>query len=285
VQAQQLHLFDPARPLLERFGAAFFKAAPPKPGIYIMSGAGERVLYIGQSNNLRKRLGAYKNARLDRAPRKIVRLAHSVRSVVWEECESADAARLRETQLLRVHRPRFNVQNTYPPAYRFISVSRGEDWLELSLGPEPKSEGKAYGAFKSGCAGAYGALLRLLWAVLRQPASPHDFPAGLLQARAPRQFRLRLGAGSSRDLRDELEAAAQNLLAGESEEAIGLLADALPAGPEVSLFQRNLLAADLETLNGFYEHSARRNRELRRQHGLTGTMIFGELLDDLLALK
>ena len=112
----------PDKPLLRRFGAGFFKGVPSKPGVYIMGGEVDRVLYIGQSGNLRHRLATYKNACADRTPRKVIRLLHSVRTIVWEECETAEAARLKENQLLRIHRPRFNVQNTYPRAYQFIAL-------------------------------------------------------------------------------------------------------------------------------------------------------------------
>jgi hypothetical protein len=56
-------------------------------------------------------------------------------------------------------------------------------------------------------------------------------------------------------------------------------------GPETLIFLRNLLAADAETLTGFYEYSAKRNRDLRQRHGISGTLIPKETLDDLLALK
>ncbi len=286
VSEQQLHLFEPARPLLERFGAAFFKAVPPRPGVYIMSGEAERVLYIGQSGNLRQRLGSYKNARPDRAPRKVIRLIHSVRSLVWEECESIAAARLKEAQLLRVHRPRFNVQNTYPRAYRFISVTAAAEELALSLATEPRAEGKSFGAFKAGSTGAFGALLRLLWAAVHQPHEPYDFPSPLLQSRPPRDFTVRVPSPCSRNpALTGLMASLEALLGGESAELISLLAEAMPSGPDVPLFQRNLFAADLETLAGFYEFSAKRNRELRHRHGIRGTIIPQETLDDFLAVN
>src|SRR3954464_5704812 len=104
---QQLHLFAAPRPLLERLGADFFSSVPSEPGVYVMTGADQRVLYIGQSGNLRARLGSYKNAKPDRAPRKVIRLIHQVRAITWEKCETPQAARLRENELLRLHRPRF----------------------------------------------------------------------------------------------------------------------------------------------------------------------------------
>ena len=46
---RQLRLFAPPRPLVQRLGEAFFRAVPRAPGVYIMTCANERVLYIGQS--------------------------------------------------------------------------------------------------------------------------------------------------------------------------------------------------------------------------------------------
>src|SRR3954464_3848013 len=102
VPERQLHLFDPPKPLVQRLGEDFFRAAPRAPGVYIMTGPNERVLYIGQSGNLRARLASYKNARPDRSPRKVVRLVRQVKSIVWERCENTEAARLRENELLRL---------------------------------------------------------------------------------------------------------------------------------------------------------------------------------------
>jgi hypothetical protein len=283
--AQQLHLFDPTRPLLDRLGAAFFKAVPPRPGVYIMSGAADQVLYIGQSGNLRRRLGSYRNARPDRAPRKVIRLIHSVRSLVWEECATPEDARLKETQLLRVHRPRFNKQNTYPRAYLFISLRQTAGSLALSLGGELRNGWRGHGAFKPGAAHAFGAMLRLLWAVRYDAASPHDFPSQLLRARPPREFQLAGDADGRKTVTDELANDLDCFLSGESDGLIGSLTAALPAGTDVSAFQRNLFASDLETLAAFYLHGPRRNRDLRLEHGLGDGIIPYEALDELLAVR
>jgi excinuclease UvrABC nuclease subunit len=79
--ARQLHLFAPPKPLVQRLGEAFFRAAPREPGVYAMTGYSGRVLYVGQSGNLRARLARYKNTRPDRAPRKVIRLIHAVESI------------------------------------------------------------------------------------------------------------------------------------------------------------------------------------------------------------
>lgn len=275
---QQLHLFDPARPLLSRFGAEFFRAVPAKPGVYIMGGDAERILYIGQSKNLRHRLASYKNARPDRAPRKIIRLVHSVRTIVWEECPTPEAARLKENELLRLHRPKFNVMNTYPQAYRFITVYHENNQPVFALINEPKSPGNIYGAFKSGCGRAYSALLRLLWSAWHQPATPFDFPTLLLGPKSPREYRFE---NPPQDWQRWLELA-ENFLAGASDELVRTLEAAIPHGENLSIFQRNLHAGDLEILLHFFERGPQRNRSLREKHGIAEPIIAQEQLDDLL---
>lgn len=274
---QQLHLFAPVRPLLQRFGDEFFRAVPARPGVYIMGGEADRVLYIGQSKNLRHRLGAYKNARIDRVPRKIIRFVHLVRSIVWEECPTAHAARLKENQLLRTHRPKFNVQNTFPMAYQFIWLKIEGTHLEIGVGSKPDSGGEIYGAFKAGCIHAYGALLRLIWTAAYQPVSVDDFPAALLGSRPPRPYRL---CGN-------LEFALESLkrfLSGESDALIEMLRQRLPPAGGVSAFQRNLQSNDMEVLANFYERGPRRNRVLRAQYEIPTVTIPQLQLDDLLVM-
>ena len=106
--AGQLWLFDPPKPLVERFGEEFFTALPTGPGVYFMCGATEGVLYVGKARNLRKRLGSYRVANPERMPRRIIRLLHQVRRIEWDECPSEEAARQREELLICVLAPKFN---------------------------------------------------------------------------------------------------------------------------------------------------------------------------------
>jgi excinuclease UvrABC nuclease subunit len=108
VAAGQLWLFDPPKPLVERLGEDFFRALPARPGVYLMCGAHEGVLYVGKARNLRKRLGSYRVANPERLPRRIIRLLQQVRRIEGDECRSEEAARQREELLICVLTPRFN---------------------------------------------------------------------------------------------------------------------------------------------------------------------------------
>src|ERR1017187_121267 len=280
--AQQLHLFAPPKPLVQRLGEAFFRAAPRQPGVYIMTGRDGLVLYIGQSGNLRQRLASYKNARLDRTPRKVIRLVHAVESITWETCDSPEGARLRENELLRTHRPKFNRLNTWPQAYSFIRLEYDEAGLELSQTREATNGGHPYGAFKAHVSAGSGALLRLTWAAWHQPASHHDFPAQLLASRPPRQYRFTWHPHPAPGSPDTFVRSVQDFLTGVSDDLLELLTEAVHARDGLGPFQRALHTQDLEVLSQFYLCSPRRNHELTRRHNLPNPLILQEQLDDLL---
>jgi excinuclease UvrABC nuclease subunit len=104
----QLWLFPPPKPLLERFGADFFRELPERPGVYLMCGRAEGVLYVGKAKNLKKRLASYRVANPERCSRRIIRLLHQVTRIEWDECANDAAAQFREEMLILVLQPKFN---------------------------------------------------------------------------------------------------------------------------------------------------------------------------------
>ena len=261
--AQQLHLFAAPRPLEERVGKAFFAAVPRCPGVYIMTGIGDRVLYIGQSSNLRARLASYKNARLDRAPRKVVRLVHQVDKIVWERCDSPRAAQLRESELLLLHRPRFNRMGTFPRTEwllefradasglelnrRKASEVKGS-WLSRTDGPaDPLSADceNIYGPFIHGMA-LHSALARSLWVICGGVALVAAFPAGLMNWRVPPMQRIQYHESTSAGDRRSVTTQLQQLLLGENTDFLARLRT-LASTLEAHGLQEVVLA-DLELL-------------------------------------
>jgi excinuclease ABC subunit C len=108
MSAGQLWLFPPPKPLVEKLGAEFFRALPERPGVYLMCGRQEGVLYVGKARNLRKRLANYRVANPERMSRKTVRMLHQVTRVEWDECPTEQAAEAREELLICVLAPKFN---------------------------------------------------------------------------------------------------------------------------------------------------------------------------------
>lgn len=285
MSARQLRFFKHPQPLLERFGVEFFRRVPPGPGVYIMSGESGRVLYVGQSKNLRLRLGTYRNANPDHVPRKIIRLVHAVRKIDWEECATPQLACVRENELLRTHRPKFNSMNTYPLAYCFIGLEGDDAAVTLWITTAETTAPNLYGAFKRRSVQAYAALLRLLWAAFHQPSSVDEFPHRLLSGRPALRYRFSVKEYCSRIDLPQLRTGLENYLAGVSPQLIEILGEHLPSPERLLPFHQNLQSTDLELVSDFYKFGPERNQALRKQHGVPGLHIPQERLDDLLALS
>ncbi|MBM3993499.1 MAG: hypothetical protein FJ303_05020 [Planctomycetes bacterium] len=82
--------------------------APSQPGVYGMLDDDEQLIYVGKAKNLRVRLQSY--FRRKGRPAKAGRIVARARSILWEVLPSEFASLLRELELIRRWRPRFNVQ-------------------------------------------------------------------------------------------------------------------------------------------------------------------------------
>jgi excinuclease ABC subunit C len=98
--------------------------AQDRPGIYRMLSSEGEVLYIGKSKRIRTRLMSYfRCAYPEEKGARILREAHAID---WEYTPSEFAALLRELQLIKQLRPRFNVAMKRDDRhYVFIKLTRG----------------------------------------------------------------------------------------------------------------------------------------------------------------
>lgn len=283
-RALQLRLFPAPKPLVDRLGVEFFRRVPTSPGVYLMTGEQERLLYVGKAANLRARLNSYRHIQPERASRKVVRLIHAVRTVVWEICDSPESALLRENELLRLHKPKFNVMNARPEHYLFIGVRTDGTTLHLRLTKQPERlPGETlHGAFKSlgRVRRGFVALLRLLWQDDHRPQSIHEYPSALVGERCPDQFSMTRTGGSA----EELAMLLREMLEGGNAGLIQQIENHAPASDAGALCEQRLREADLEALKQFCEFGPARNRRLREHSHYTDEVIAQNDLDDLLVL-
>jgi excinuclease ABC subunit C len=96
---------------------------PRSPGVYGMVDGNGELIYVGKAKGLRARLLTYFQA-VSRG-KKGARIIGRTRSILWEVCPSEFAALLRELELIRRWRPRYNVQGQ-PLRYQkaFVCVGR-----------------------------------------------------------------------------------------------------------------------------------------------------------------
>jgi len=278
---QQLWLFVEDKPLRARLGEEFFRKVPKSPGVYIMTGRDERVLYVGQSRNLHQRLLTYKNLQPGKDARKLVRLAQHVEKITWELCDTPENARRRENELLRLFRPKFNTVNTHPEAYGYVGVDVAYEAVELWLTRTCGAQQQLYGAFKSVRFSGYAALLRLLLCAQSATGWPQAAPVGVLGPRPPQRVRIRVTGGLQALEPRRWAELIGSFLDGHSDALLQTVRNLLPPLAGLPVFWQVTQALDFETAAQFFTSGPKRNLELKQRHDIQSRLLQPEELDDL----
>ena len=178
MQAAQQRLWPDPQPLIERLGRDFFRQLPATPGVYLLRGRSDSVLYVGKAKNLRHRLGSYRVANPERMARRTLRLLNLVAQIAWEECEDEPAALRRESELLLTLKPRFNRAGVWPGPRRFVAWRSQPAGLELAVTESAVDGWNCAGPFGAQAAHLHRALVRLLWCRFQPSAGLAGMPAG-----------------------------------------------------------------------------------------------------------
>jgi excinuclease ABC subunit C len=114
-----------------------------KPGVYLFKDAKDGVLYVGKAKALRSRVRSYfrREADLSAKNRELVRLIDSVDTlVVGTEAE----ALILEANLIKEHRPRFNILMRDDKKYPYIKVTVKEPFPRVYVTRRVVSDGSRY---------------------------------------------------------------------------------------------------------------------------------------------
>lgn len=261
-------------PLLDRLGEAFFKGVPSRPGVYLMLGQRDQLLYVGKAKNLRTRLRSYARLSDEKGDdERLLLLVSAVESIRWEEHATESLARGRETELLRAMRPPFNFTHTSSTEYLAIAVVGRGDRVRLRLSAAPAQQGeRLYGCFPFAAAtpDAFKALLRLLGRAAS--ADGRDAPTRATRA-----------SGCDVELVPSLRKPLRDFLAGRSRRLLRSLEDEIRARAADDALVLRSAARDLEVLEPFYELGPRALRRLQERHASATGAVSPEQLGALLA--
>jgi len=103
---------------------------PDRPGAYLFRDPHGEVLYVGKARSLRKRLAAYFGRDLPARTRAMVDAAETVE---WIVTDGEVAALLMEYNLIKQHRPRFNIRLRDDKSYPYLAITRGEEWPRAAV--------------------------------------------------------------------------------------------------------------------------------------------------------
>src|SRR2546422_3846079 len=100
-------------------------ALPDKPGVYLWKNAGGEVVYVGKAKSLRARVPSYFGPEAESTPERaaLVRQIADLETIV---VPNEAQALLLENNLIKEHKPRFNIRLTDDKSYPRIAVTLAE---------------------------------------------------------------------------------------------------------------------------------------------------------------
>ncbi|HEU5325722.1 MAG TPA: excinuclease ABC subunit UvrC [Candidatus Limnocylindria bacterium] len=166
---------SPARPLPDTLRAVL-RRLPTSPGVYLMKNADERVLYVGKADSLRNRVRSYFAARGPEDAR-IARMVTEVADVEYIVTDTVSEAYLLESNLIKEHRPRFNIRLRDDKSYPFVKITMGEDFPRIVRTRKLARDGSRYfGPYAS--ASSVDETLKLLRKIFPFRTCNLDIPEG-----------------------------------------------------------------------------------------------------------
>ena len=114
---------------------------PVEPGVYVYRGEGGEVLYVGKAGNLRNRVRSYFASNL---PVKTEALMSRVEGLEVIVVDSEAEALIFESNLIKKHRPRYNILLRDDKQYPYLRINLNDEWPKISVVRRMKKDGARY---------------------------------------------------------------------------------------------------------------------------------------------
>ena len=118
------------------------KKLPEKPGVYIMKDKDENILYVGKAVILKNRVRQYfqKTNKTERIKKMVSQIDHFEYIVVDSEME----ALILECNLIKLHKPKYNVLLKDDKMYPYIKITINEDFPTVRITRKKLNDGAKY---------------------------------------------------------------------------------------------------------------------------------------------
>ncbi|MGE5481957.1 MAG: excinuclease ABC subunit UvrC, partial [Bacteroidota bacterium] len=114
-----------------------------RPGVYLMKDREGKVIYVGKAVSLRRRARSYFQ-RGRHAGTKVEHMARQVAGIEWIVTDSEAEALILESNLIKLHRPWYNVKLRDDKAYPYLKVTVNETYPRIMVVRRPRSDGARY---------------------------------------------------------------------------------------------------------------------------------------------
>lgn len=220
----------------------FLSHVTTRPGVYQMRDADGKVIYVGKAKNLRKRLSSY--FRKTGLSPKTQALMQAVIDIDTTATASETEALILENNLIKTHRPKFNILLRDDKSYPYIHLSAHE-FPRLSFHRGTRKKGEYFGPYPNVHAARYS--LDLLQKVFRVRQCEDSYFANrsrpCLQYQIQRCYAPCVG-NITQEAYAETVAATRAFLNGRSEELTDELTAKMQAASEKQHYEQAAILRD-----------------------------------------
>lgn len=125
------------------------RSLPVKPGVYLFKDEKGEILYIGKASNLRQRVRSYFTHTAELSP-KHQRMLSRVVDVDFFIADNEAEAIIWECQLIKKHRPKYNVRLKDDKSYPYLKIDLNDEWPGVYITRKWVEDGGRYfGPFAS----------------------------------------------------------------------------------------------------------------------------------------
>ena len=107
---------------------------PNRPGVYVFKKS-HKPIYVGKASSLKARLGSYF---LKNVGEKVKKLLEEADEVNWTETRSEIEALIKESELIKIHTPKFNVVMRDDKGYFYAAITK-EEFPRIFLTHQPRT--------------------------------------------------------------------------------------------------------------------------------------------------
>lgn len=126
------------------------KKLPQKPGVYIMKDETDNIIYIGKAISLRNRVRQYFQSPKNQ-PLKVQKMVPNIKEFEYIVTDSELEALILECNLIKKHRPKYNILLKDDKQYPYIKITINELYPRIFITRKrEKDKAKYYGPFTAG---------------------------------------------------------------------------------------------------------------------------------------
>ncbi len=119
------------------------KLLPDRPGCYMFKDADGRILYVGKARNLKNRVRQYFQSSRNLTA-KVLAMVGQIASVEHIVTDTEVEALILESNLIKKHRPKYNIRLRDDKHYPYLRLTLGEQWPRLMVARSMRKDGSRY---------------------------------------------------------------------------------------------------------------------------------------------